>query len=261
MSAACDGRRARRSVEGMNAHTEQKIVLVTGASSGIGAATAERLAADGHHVIAAARREAQLDDLVARIHADGGSAQAVRLDVTDAAAHRVVVDAVVAEHGRLDVLVANAGVMPLSRLDAGLVHEWRQMVDVNVMGLLHGIAATLPHFTSRGTGHVVTIASIGAHEVSPTSAVYSGTKFAAWAISEGLRLESPAGIRVTTICPGVTTSELADSISDPTAREAMIAYRAHAIPASSIAASVAFAIEQPADVDVNEIIVRPAAQR
>lgn len=242
----------------MNAHTEQKVILVTGASSGIGAATAERLAADGHHVVVGARRRQRLDE---RITAAGGSAQAVDLDVTSSDVHRDVVDAVVAEHGRLDVLVANAGVMPLSRLDAGRLDEWRHMVDVNVLGLLHGIAATLPHFLRRGVGHLVTIASIGAHEVPPTSAVYSGTKFAAWAITEGLRVESPAGVRVTTVSPGVTTSELADSITDPYAREAMVGYRAHAIPAASIAASVAFAIEQPAEVDVNEIIVRPAAQR
>ncbi|WP_432505011.1 SDR family oxidoreductase [Kineococcus arenarius] len=245
----------------MNGHTGRKIVLVTGASSGIGAATAERLAADGHHVVVGARRRERLDELVGRVSAAGGSAQAVDLDVTDSSGHRAVVDAVVAEHGRLDVLVANAGVMPLSRLDAGRVEEWRWMVDVNVLGLLHGIAAVLPHFTCRGAGHLVTMASIGAHEVPATSAVYSGTKFAAWAITEGLRVESPAGIRVTTICPGVTTSELADSITDPLAREAMVAYRANAIPASSIAAAVGFAVEQPAEVDVNEVIVRPAAQR
>ncbi|GIG40615.1 SDR family oxidoreductase [Cellulomonas phragmiteti] len=245
----------------MDTRTPHKTVLVTGASSGIGAATAERLAAAGHHVVAGARRRDRLDALVERITADGGSAQAVDLDVTDARAHQEVVDAVVAEHGRLDVLVANAGVMPLSRLDAGLLDEWRQMVDVNVLGLLHGIAAVLPHFTRRGAGHLVTIASVGAHEVVPTSAVYSGTKFAAWAITEGLRVESPAGIRVTTICPGVTTSELADSISDPVAREAMVAYRAHALPAASVAAAVGYAVDQPDDVDVNEIVVRPAAQR
>jgi NADP-dependent 3-hydroxy acid dehydrogenase YdfG len=248
----------------MNAPTpspDRTIVLVTGASSGIGAATAERLAADGHHVVVGARRRHRLDDLVARIASAGGSAQAVDLDVTDVDAHRAVVDAVVTEHGRLDVLVANAGVMPLSRLDAGLVDEWRQMVDVNVVGLLNGIAAALPHFGRRGSGHVVTVASVGAHEVPPTSAVYSGTKHAAWAITEGLRVESPAGIRVTTICPGVTASELAQSISDPVAREAMVAYRANAIPAASVAGAIAFAIAQPAEVDVNEIIIRPAAQR
>lgn len=248
------------SLESMNT-SSSKIILVTGASSGIGAATAERLAADGHHVILGARRRARLEALVEGIVASGGSAQAVTLDVTDAEAHRAVVDAVVAEHGRLDVLVANAGVMPLSRLDAGLVGEWQQMVEVNVLGLLHGIAAVLPHFTHRASGHLVTLASIGAHQVVPTGAVYSGTKFAAWAISEGLRVESPAGIRVSTISPGVTTSELAESISDPFAREAMAGYRANAIPASSIAAAISYVVAQPAEVDVNEIIVRPAAQR
>jgi NADP-dependent 3-hydroxy acid dehydrogenase YdfG len=253
-------RTVRADAEDMNTQTQRKIVLVTGASSGIGAATAERLAADGHHVILGARRRDRLEALVAGLGEKGFSAQAIALDVTDAEMHRTVVDAIVAEHGRIDLLVANAGVMPLSRLDAGLVDEWRQMVEVNVMGLLHGIAAALPHFTRQGIGHLVTIASIGAHEVSPTSAVYSGTKFAAWAITEGLRVESPAGIRVTTISPGVTESELAESISDPIARHAMVAYRANAIPAASIAEAVAFAVEQPASVDVTEIIVRPAAQ-
>lgn len=250
----------------MNAHESKttsidKIVLVTGASSGIGAATAERLAAAGHHVVLGARRRDRLDDVVTRIRANGGSAESVELDVTSAEGHRAVVEQILADHGRLDVLVANAGVMPLSRLDAGLLPEWRQMVEVNVMGLLHGIAAALPGFLERGAGHLVTVASIGAHEVVPTSAVYSGTKYAAWAITEGLRLESPAGVRVTTVSPGVTTSELADSITDPLAREAMVAYRAHAIPAASIAEAIAYAIGQPPEVDVNEIIVRPASQR
>lgn len=245
----------------MSTPNPRKIVLVTGASSGIGAATAERLAASGHHVVLGARRRDRLEELAARLTAAGASVEAAELDVTDAEAHRAVVDAVVARHGRIDVLVANAGVMPLSRLDAGLVDEWHRMVEVNVLGLLHGIAAVLSHFLRQDSGHLVTMASIGAHEVPPTSAVYSGTKFAAWAITEGLRVESPASIRVTTISPGVTESELADSISDPVAREAMIAYRAHAIPAASIAAAVAFAVDQPPEVDVNEIIVRPAAQR
>ena len=252
-------RRFGRRLKTMNTQ-QRKIALITGASSGIGAATARRLAADGHHVVLGARRLNRLGTVVAQLRAEGASAQAVELDVTDAEMHRSVVEAIVAEHGRLDLLVANAGVMPLSRLDAGLVQEWRQMVDVNVMGLLNGIAAALPHFTRQGSGHLVTIASIGAHEVSPTSAVYSGTKFAAWAITEGLRIESPTGIRVTTISPGVTESELADSISDPIAREAMVAYRANAIAASSIAAAVSYAVGQPADVDVNEIIVRPAVR-
>ncbi|MCP2263232.1 SDR family oxidoreductase [Promicromonospora thailandica] len=238
-----------------------KIVLVTGASSGIGEATALRLAAEGHHVVLGARRTERLDALVARIRADGGSASAARLDVTDRDDVRAVVDRVVEEHGRLDVIVNNAGVMLLSRLDALLVEEWDRMFDVNVRGLLYGVAAVLPHFRRQGGGHVVTVASIGAHQVSPTSAVYSATKYAAWAVTEGLRQESDPSVRVTTISPGVVESELAEHISDPGAREHMVTYRRNTIPADAIGRAISFAISQPADVDVNEIIVRPAAQR
>jgi NADP-dependent 3-hydroxy acid dehydrogenase YdfG len=238
-----------------------KIVLVTGASSGIGEATALRLAAEGHHVVLGARRTDRLQAVVEKIRADGGAASAHRLDVTDRDDVRAVVDRVVEEHGRIDVIVNNAGVMPLSRLDALLVDEWDQMLDVNVRGLLHGIAAVLPHFGRQGGGHVVTVASIGAHEVVPTSAVYSATKFAAWAITEGLRLESDPSIRATTITPGVVESELAEHISDPATQDFVRVYRRNAIPADAIARAISFAVSQPADVDVNEIIVRPAAQR
>lgn len=238
-----------------------KIVLVTGASSGIGEATALRLASEGHHVALGARRTDRLQAVVDKIRADGGAASAHRLDVTDRDDVRAVVDRVVAEHGRIDVIVNNAGVMPLSRLDALLVDEWDQMIDVNVRGLLHGIAAVLPHFRRQGGGHVVTVASIGAHEVVQTSAVYSATKFAAWAIAEGLRLESDPSIRATTITPGVVESELAEHISDPATQDFVRVYRRNAIPADAIARAISFALDQPADVDVNEIIVRPAAQR
>lgn len=166
--------------------TLQKIAFVTGASSGIGRAITKRLAADGHHVIAAARRTDLLDEL-----AETDGVEACALDVTDLEAVRDAVTATVARHGRLDVFVANAGVMPLSRLDAGLVDQWNHMIDVNVRGLLHGIAAVSGPFAEQGSGHFVTIASIGAHGVTPTAAVYCGTKYAAWAITEGLRLESP----------------------------------------------------------------------
>ena len=236
--------------------THQKIAFVTGASSGIGRAITKRLAADGHHVIAAARRTDLLDELA---EADG--VEACALDVTDLEAVRAAVTATVERHGRLDVFVANAGVMPLSRLDAGLVDQWNHMIDVNVRGLLHGIAAVSGPFGEQGSGHFVTIASIGAHGVTPTAAVYCGTKYAAWAITEGLRLESPPGIRVTTVSPGVVESELADTITDPTAQQAMSEYRRNAIPASAIADAVAFAVSQPPEVDVNEIVVRPASQR
>lgn len=238
--------------------TTQKIILVTGASSGIGEAVVRRLAGEGHVVVAGARRT---DRLAALADSAEGAVEAVRVDVTDRDDVRAFVDSARERHGRVDVLVNNAGVMPLSRLDALLVDEWDRMVDVNLRGLLHGIAAALPVFTEQGGGHFVTTASIGAHQVVPTAAVYSGTKYAAWAITEGLRLESDPSIRVTTLTPGVVTSELADSISDPDAAGGMRTYRAHAIDPDAIARAVSFALAQPEDVDVNEIVVRPARQR
>ncbi|GID29384.1 SDR family oxidoreductase [Paractinoplanes brasiliensis] len=230
---------------------QQKIILVTGASSGIGAATAQRLAIAGHVVVAGARRPIAAAERLEPAH----------LDVTDRDSMTRFVTGAAERHGRVDVLVANAGVMPLSRLDALLVDEWDRMIDVNVRGLLHGIAAVLPFFQRQGAGHLITTASVGAHEVVPTSAVYSGTKYAAWAITEGLRQESEPGIRVTTITPGVTESELAGQITDPYARAAMTEYRRDVIAADAVARAVQFAIDQPADVDVNEIIVRPTRQR
>jgi NADP-dependent 3-hydroxy acid dehydrogenase YdfG len=238
-----------------------KIVLITGASSGIGEATAVRLAREGHHVVIGARREERLAEVAAKIRADGGSVDTQRLDVTDRADVAAFVDSAVDRHGRVDVLVNNAGVMPLSRLDSLLVAEWDRMVDVNVRGLLHGIAAALPHFQRLGTGHFVTVASIGAHQVVPTGAVYCATKYAAWAITEGLRLEVEPSIRVTTVSPGVVESELAGSITEAGAREMMRAYRAASIPPEAIADAISYALAQPSDVDVNELVIRPARQR
>ncbi|ADL44029.1 MULTISPECIES: SDR family oxidoreductase [Micromonospora] len=235
----------------------QKVVLVTGASSGIGEATALRLAAEGHAVVAGARRRERLAALAAR----HDNIRVRRLDVTGRDDVVAFVDSAVAEFGRVDVLVNNAGLMPLSRLDALLVDEWDRMIDVNVRGLLHGIAAVLPVFQRQGSGHLITVASVGAHEVVPTSAVYSATKFAAWAITEGLRLEADPSLRVTTITPGVVESELAESITDPVAREAMRKYRRNAISPDAVARAISYAVGQPADVDVNEIIIRPTRQR
>ncbi|GAS97849.1 short-chain dehydrogenase/reductase SDR [Mycolicibacterium canariasense] len=238
-----------------------KVVLITGASSGIGTATAERLARDGHRLFLGARRADRLEDLTHRITARDGHAAFQRLDVTDAADMQRFVDAAHRRYGRVDVIVNNAGVMPLSPLAARKTDEWDRMIDVNIRGVLHGISAVLPVMQAQGGGHVVNVASVGAREVVPTSAVYSATKFAVRAITEGLRQESAGYIRTTLISPGVTESELAESISDATAREAMRAYRAVALPASAIANAIAYAVAQPTDVDVNEVIVRPAAGR
>ncbi|MEU0071043.1 SDR family oxidoreductase [Streptomyces sp. NPDC006332] len=244
--------------------TEQggrKVVLVTGATSGIGEGITRRLAAEGHHVVAGARREDRLADLAESLRADGGSIDVRRLDVTDRDDMARFVDETVTARGHIDVMVGNAGVMPLSRLDALLVDEWDRMVDVNIKGLLHGIAAAMPHFQRQQSGHFVTIASVGAYSVVPTAAVYCATKYAAWAITEGLRQEAEPFIRVTTVSPGVVESELADTITDPGAAAAMKAYRAAAIPPDAIARAISYAISQPADVDVNELVIRPARQR
>lgn len=206
-----------------------KTVLITGASSGIGEATALRLADDGHRLFLGARRTKRLQALVERIGAVGGTASFRRLDVTDAENVRRFVADATDTYGRADVMINNAGVMPLSDLAENKVDEWNRMIDVNIRGVLHGISAALPVMRAQGSGHIVNVASIGAHEVEPTAAVYCATKFAVWAISEGLRKEQSGDIRVSVISPGVTESELAESISDEQARDAMREYRALAI--------------------------------
>ncbi|WP_295479122.1 SDR family oxidoreductase [uncultured Pseudomonas sp.] len=237
---------------------ENKVVLITGASSGIGEAAARLIAARGAHVVLGARRTDRLQRLVAEIRSAGGSASACALDVTDLASMQAFVALAKDQHGQVDVIINNAGVMPLSPLASLKVDEWNRMLDVNVRGVLHGIAAVLPGMQAQGHGQVINIASIGAHAVSPTAAVYCATKYAVRAISDGLRQETDT-IRVTVVSPGVTESELADSISDEAGREEMKAFRRIAIGADAIARALVYAIEQPADVDVSEIIVRPTA--
>lgn len=243
----------------MNASLEQKVVLITGASSGIGEATALHLAARGTRLVLGARRTDRLDELASRIVAEGGSAAVARLDVTNLENMQEFVDLALRLHGRVDVIINNAGVMPLSKLEALKVDEWNQMIDVNVRGVLHGIAAALPVMQRQGTGQVINMASIGAYTVSPTAAVYCATKFAVAAISEGLRQEVGGDIRVTVVSPGVVESELAESISDLAGREEMRSFRKIAIKPDAVARAIAFAIEQPPEVDVSEIIVRPTA--
>lgn len=235
-----------------------KVILITGASSGIGEATARRLVGLGHRVLLGARRTDRLQKLVEELRTQGGQADYRALDVTDAADFQAFADYAAQVFGPVDVLVNNAGVMPLSPLNALKTNEWNQMIDVNIRGVLHGIAAVLPGMEARGRGHIVNVASIGAHVVVPTGAVYCATKYAVWAITDGLRQESNV-VRATTISPGVVETELADHISDPVARDAMAEYRRIALKADAIARAIAYAVEQPDDVDVNEIIVRPSA--
>jgi NADP-dependent 3-hydroxy acid dehydrogenase YdfG len=193
------------------------------------------------------------------IQADGGTADHRALDVTSLESMRSFVQATHDRYGPVDVLVNNAGIMPLSMLDALKVDEWNRMIDVNIRGVLHGIAAVLPLMRSQRAGHIVNIASVSGHRVDPTAAVYSATKFAVRAISEGLRQES-RNLRVTIVSPGLTRSELTTGISDTDVREAVQNNMEIAIPAAAIAEAINYAISQPLNVDVNELIIRPTAQ-
>ncbi|MBB4573095.1 SDR family oxidoreductase [Rhizobium lentis] len=230
---------------------EGKVIAITGASSGIGEAAAKVLAAAGAHIVIGARRIERLERLAGDIGARGGMVRLRKLDVTDRSEVEAFAAFARSEFGRLDVIVNNAGVMPLSPLEA-------LKVDVNIKGVLYGIAAALPIMKAQGSGQIINLSSIGGHSVSPTAAVYCATKFAVRAISDGLRQETDR-IRVTVISPGTTTSELADTITDPTARDAMKAFRAITISPDSIANSILYAVSQPDDVDVSEIIIRPTA--
>ncbi|MFI7282555.1 SDR family oxidoreductase [Micromonospora chersina] len=237
-----------------------KIVLITGASSGIGAATARRLAADGHHVVLGARRVDRLASLVDELRAAGGAADHQELDVTSRDSVRSFVEGAHERHGRIDVLVNNAGVMALSTLDALRTDEWDRMIDVNLRGTLHGIAAALPLMRAQGRGHIINVASTSGYRVDPTAAVYCATKYAVRALTEGLRQES-RDVRVTLVSPGYTHSELTEQGGDP---QVQAAARAAAeelgMPAAAVADAIAYAVSQPDTVDVNEIIMRSTAQ-
>jgi NADP-dependent 3-hydroxy acid dehydrogenase YdfG len=235
-----------------------KVVIITGASSGIGESTARLLASRGVNILIGARRLERLEALASDIRAEGGSVIVHQLDVTDLNSMETIVKVAQNRFGQVDAIVNNAGLMPLSPLEALKIDEWNQMIDVNIRGVLHGIAAGIPIMKEQGFGHFINVASIGAYEVSPTAAVYCATKFAVRAITDGLRQEvAGKGIRVTLVSPGVTESELAESITDTEARELMKEYRRIALPASAIASAIAYAIEQPDNVDVNELVIRP----
>lgn len=238
-----------------------KVVVVTGASSGLGEAAARHLAAKGARLVLAARRLDRLQALVAEITAAGGQAIAVQTDVTVKADAEAMIAAGVQAFGRVDVLVNNAGYMAIAPMSATKTDEWDKMIDINIKGLLYGVAAALPVFERQGSGHFINIASIAGRKVfSPGGAVYSGTKFAVQAISEGLRHEVGGKVRTTVISPGAVDSELKYGSSDAEARKNLDEFYKISIPADAIARAIAYAVEQPADVDVSEIAIRPTAQ-
>lgn len=237
---------------------QDKVVLVTGASSGIGEAAARLLAEQGAKVVVGARRVDRLEKLVADITAAGGTARAKAVDVTKRAEVEAFADFAREAFGRVDVLVNNSGVMPLAPVAAMKIDEWERMIDVNIRGVLYGVAAVLPEMKARGSGQIINVASVAAHMVMPTAAVYCATKHAVWAFSDGLRQENP-DVRVTTISPGVVATELGDDISDPAAKEMLVGLRNAALTPDAIARAISYAISQPDDVDVNEVIVRPTS--
>jgi len=245
----------------MNSIIKGKVVIVTGASSGLGAATARHLAERGALLVLGARRKDRLESLANDIRAAGGKAEVLVTDVTRKDDVVALANAAISHFGRIDVLVNNAGFMAIAPLAETRTDEWDRMVDINIKGVLYGIAATLPIFQKQGSGHFINIASVAGSKVfSPGGVVYSGTKFAVRAISEGLRHEVGGMIRTTTISPGAVVSELKNGSSHQQSAEFLNDFYQIAIPADSVARAIAYAIEQPADVDINEIILRPAVQ-
>lgn len=242
---------------------QNKVVIITGASSGLGEATARYLAAQGANVVLGARRAERLVSLVAEIQAAGGEALAVTTDVSQRGDVENLAQQALAHFGRVDVLINNAGIMPMAAMSKLKVDEWDAMIDVNVKGVLYGIAAVLPTMQAQKSGHIINLSSVAGLKVAGgMGTVYSATKFAVKAISEGLRAEVVNdNIRVTTLYPGAVASELVHGSSDPQATTAMQAfYEAFEIPADSVARAIAYAIEQPAEVAINEITLRPTRQ-
>ncbi|HTI00563.1 MAG TPA: SDR family oxidoreductase [Acidisoma sp.] len=244
----------------MTQNIEGKVVVITGASSGLGEATARLLTEQGAKVVLGARRMDRLQALATELRLPTGAA--VKTDVTDAAQVTALVDAAVALHGRVDVILNNAGLMPHSLLERGRVQDWDRMIDVNIKGVLYGINAALPHMIRQKSGHIINVSSVAGHKVRQGSAVYAATKAAVRMLSEGLRMEmKPHNIRTTIISPGAVMSELPDSVTDPDAAKNVRAfYENIAIPAESFARVVSFAMSQPEEVDINEILFRPTAQ-
>jgi NADP-dependent 3-hydroxy acid dehydrogenase YdfG len=240
---------------------KDKIVIITGASSGIGEATAVMLAERGAKVVLGARGLNRLEALARRIMGAGGEVAYAQTDVRRREDLTSLVKLALDRYDQLDVLVSNAGVMPVSPLDDLRVEDWENMIDINIKGVLYGIAAALPVFRKQGFGHFVNTASTAGHKTVPNQSVYSATKFAVRAISEGLRMEAGEKLRVTIISPGFVNTNFAEGVSNPEVKTQLENARdKFALPPEAIARAIVFAIEQPSDVDVNEIIVRPTAQ-
>jgi NADP-dependent 3-hydroxy acid dehydrogenase YdfG len=246
----------------MSDNIEGKVVVITGASSGLGEASARLLSAQGASVVLGARREDRIKSLADELTAGGGRALAVTTDITHRDQVKKLVDAAVQACGRIDVMINNAGLMPQSLLEHLKIDEWDRMIDVNIKGVLYGIAAALPYMQKQKAGHIINVSSVAGHRVGPGTAVYAATKYAVRALSEGLRQEvKPYNIRTTVISPGAVATELPDSVTDPDAAARIHKFYADfAIPADSFARAVAFAMSQPDDVDINEILFRPTRQ-
>ena len=239
-----------------------KVVVITGASSGIGESTARLLAGSGAKVVLGARRTDRINTLVKDITAKGGAALGFQADVTKRSEVEALVQGAIREHGRIDVIVNNAGIMPIAPMAALKVEEWDRMIDVNIKGLLFGVAAVLPIMQKQKRGHIINMSSVGGFKVwAPGGTVYSATKFAVRAITEGLRMEHKAdNIRCTIISPGAVATELPEGSSEEDTRKNLREFYKIAVPADSVARAIAYAIEQPAEVDVNEIVIRPIKQ-
>lgn len=246
----------------MSKNIEEKVVVITGASSGLGESTARHLAGLGATVVLGARRKDRLESIVKDITEQGGTALAVQVDVTKREQVEGLVQVALKVYGKVDVLVNNAGIMPIAPLASLKVDEWEEMIDINIKGVLYGIAAALPVFTKAKNGHFINLSSVAGIKVfAPGGSVYSGTKFAVHAISEGLRMETRKdNIRVTILSPGAIDSELKEGSSDEAGSKNMKEFYRIAIPADCIARAIAYAIEQPSDVEIDEIIVRPTVQ-
>ncbi|TNB48165.1 SDR family oxidoreductase [Martelella lutilitoris] len=241
-------------------NVKDKVIAITGASSGIGRATAVTLAEAGARLVLGARRAERLETLAAEIEAAGGTAIAHETDVTDRASVQRLVDRATETFGRLDVFIGNAGVGPISGLDDLRVADWEAMVDVNFKGALYGIAATLPVFRRQSAGHFISVISVAGLRVVPGMAVYAATKNAVRTLHEGLRQEAGPDLRVTGISPGYVRTEFGDAIPDQKLREQVASGMDMAISPEAIARSILFAIAQPADVDIGDIVIRPTAQ-